>query len=90
MREGGREGEELGGAGRYLSFRLLKTGVVTGLDTGSWCLVFDLGIAIAGAFASGGAPGDGLLVWGVVGFVKAELLVWLFGCLAVGGWVCGR
>lgn len=33
---------------------------------------------------------SGLLVWGVVGYVEAELLVLLFGCLAVGGWVCGR
>ena len=84
----------MGGAGygrRYRSSGLLKTGIIAGLDTGSWwCSVFDLGIAIAGAFASGGAPGNGLLVWGVVGYVKAELLVWLFGCLAVGGWVCGR
>ena len=42
-------------------------------------MVFDLGVAIVSAFASGGAPGNGLLVWGVVGFAEAELLVWLFG-----------
>ena len=42
-------------------------------------MVFDLGVAIAGAFASGGAPENGLLVRGVVGFAEAELLVWLFG-----------
>lgn len=64
----------------------MKTG--SWLGTGSWwwwCSVLDLGVAIDGVFASGGAPGSGLLVWGVVGCVEAELVVWMFGCRRVGG-----
>jgi len=47
-------------------------------------VVFGPRSAIDGAFASGGAPGSGLLVWGVVGCVEAELVVWMFGCRRVG------